>query len=106
MQRFGFVYTLIMEYNSFPIQEHKKYSDHWGSLSISPVNSMTYMYNKLPFDESFFNALVHQTSDAETFGHNDSTFHNLVEHCSGKLLGTSGAWRNCVIFFHIYDGLH
>ena len=97
-----------MEFNSFPIQE----DEYFGTLFISPLNSMTSIseadlslkdfssdddhsslalalglahiqtYN-LPSDESFFNALVDQTSNVETFGHdNDISLHTHLEQLS------------------------
>nr|POF16856.1 hypothetical protein CFP56_17424 [Quercus suber] len=93
-----------MEFNSFPIQEYECF----GTLFISPLNSMTSIseadlslkdfssdddhsslvlahlqtYN-LPSDESFFNALVDQTSNEETFGHdNDISLHTHLEQLS------------------------
>ena len=97
-----------MEFNSFSIQE----DEYWGIL-ISPLNSTTttsiseaeYLpikefssidddqysslvlehvqaYN-LPSDESFFNALVDQTSDVETtFGHDTFLLHTLLKQHS------------------------
>ena len=64
-------YLSIKEFSSID-------DDQYSSLVLEHVQT----YN-LPSDESFFNALVDQTSNVETFGHdNDISLHTHLEQLS------------------------
>ena len=71
--------TSISEAEYLSIKEFSSIDDdQYSSLVLEHVQT----YN-LPSDESFFNALVDQTSNVETFGHdNDISFHTHLEQLS------------------------